>query len=193
MFLVSLLMMFDSTVLYNRSLDVVEWHLAHGYYIEAYYDVKESPFSVMDRAVMRFYDNLEEGRYRLSNGKYVDMTGVGEDDYRRQVSQYEFLQRDPATGYVNMEAPEQKFDRRIWPTQIVRLYNFGNPEFGVYHKDLVFVYLYEKPVNLETREKDKKLLYFLNGIKIDEEEYFRVIQSGTDTIRHGKNYLFDLN
>lgn len=185
-------MMFDSLTLYSQALDVVSWHKEHGYYVEAYYDAAENPHTVMDRAVGRFYDYVDEGKYRLSNGKYVNWLSMGikEDTYRVTFSQHEFLQRDPSVAYVNIEAPFQYFDRRIKPHKIVRMYCHGDPKFKKDEGDIVYIYLYPEPTKVVVSPKQQELLYFLNGYRIDKQEYLKIVETGTDTVKIGKNYNF---
>lgn len=194
--LIALLMLFDSITVYTQALEVISWYKDHGYAIEAYYEVEESPWAVMDRAVGRFYENVEEGKYRMSNGKYVDWSHVEDVDnwYRISFSKNEFHQRDPSTAYVNPDAPFQYFDRRIRPNKIVRLYGFGKPPWKEYFGDIVFVYTYEKPPDkFIPTPKQKQLMYFLNGDQIDKSTFERIIENGVDTISVRKNLNFKLN
>lgn len=190
-----LMILADSLTLYTHALETVQWYKDHGYAVEAYYDAVESPWAVLARAVGRFYENVDEGSYRLSNGKYVDWTkhGITDDTYRRSINQYEFYQYEPSTAYVNLDAPMQRFDTRIVPNRIVRLYGFGKPPFKEYYGDIVYVYLYaEPPEKFIPTERQRDLLYFLNGDRITKELFERVISNGVDTISIRKNLDFKI-
>lgn len=166
--MIVLAILFDSLFLFTSSLNVTQWYWDQGYVVEAYYEASSDPWALTSRATGTFWEHYEEKDYRVSQGMWVHWPSLPDDWYRIQYNEHEFLQREMSTEIMNMAAPLQAFDTRIKPSRIVRMYKFRGENYG----DVVLLYIYYDPwqESIATK-KQKEVLHFLNGERIDQDLY----------------------
>lgn len=133
----------DSLALYNNSKLVEAFYRNHGYTTDTKDKDVSNYNSTNDYVASRFH-----GKAYTSKG----VVPIAKEDYRKDIDQNRYYQRELQVGQINMDAPMTLFDRRIKP-QFSTTYankNESDPIAG----DVADVYTYDpiavKPWNMLT-------------------------------------------
>lgn len=144
----------DSLDVYNNAKKVKDFYENSGRY--SITGAWEYPISSFDRENSEAYT-----RYIQEGAEHMTPSGIrklNSEDYRKDIDNNKYYQRERESKTLNMDAPMSLYDRRIIP-QKSTLLNYNNKPNDPLNNDLVNLYQYDpiavKPYKLLTQEEKK--------------------------------------
>lgn len=145
----------DSLNLYNNSLKIKDFYDKNKYSLLDENIKPKEIFKQLDEK----YNTFDEGKMRFltENGVPNDRT-ITKEEYRKSIDDNIFLQRELDSKILNMDAPMQLYDRRVYPN-IIKTYQDLDESSSSY-RDKVNIPTYDpisvKPYDMLTPEEIKE-------------------------------------